>query len=77
LLSSMDKCYSIGLIFIWFAGDLGKTLYFILKKTPIQFILCGFTQIIIDLWILLQIHVYGGTEYKEVNSNKPLKTLRN
>jgi len=61
---------SIGLIFVWFAGDLGKTLYFILQDVPLQFILCGFTQIMIDMYILYQIHIYGGTEYQELPIQK-------
>lgn len=56
----------MGMIGIWFAGDLGKTLYFVLSKSPIQFIMCGSTQLVIDVSILIQIYIYA-PKYQEVS----------
>lgn len=56
---------SMGMIGVWFAGDLGKTLYFVLNHSPIQFILCGSTQLIIDVSILIQIYMYA-PKYQEL-----------
>jgi len=52
----------------WFGGDLAKTLFFIAKAQPMQFILCGLTQLMIDIWILGQIRAYRGNSYDEVKS---------
>lgn len=57
---------SMGMIGIWFAGDLGKTLYYVLNKEPIQFIMTGSTQLIIDISILVQIYMYA-PKYQEVS----------
>lgn len=59
---------SMGLIFTWFAGDLAKTLFFVTKDQPIQFVMCGVTQLLIDIWILGQIRAYRGNSYEEVKS---------
>jgi len=58
----------MGLILTWFGGDLAKTLFFIVKAQPIQFIMCGLTQLLIDIWILGQIRAYRGNSYDEVKS---------
>lgn len=60
---------SMGLILTWFSGDLFKTLFFILKAQPLQFVLCGLTQIIIDTWIIVQIFMYGKNNYHEETRN--------
>lgn len=46
------------LILCWFAGDSFKTWYYISNSQPMQFILCGFLQLIFDSLILLQIQAY-------------------
>lgn len=54
---------------IWFGGDLFKTLYFILNGEPIQFIMCGSSQLLIDVLILGQIYTYAQNKgYREVKS---------
>lgn len=42
------------MVLLWLAGDLLKTVYYIIKDTPIQFWICGFIQITVDILILLQ-----------------------
>jgi len=60
----------MGLILTWFTGDLAKTLYFIVKNQPLQFVMCGITQLSIDIYILFQIYTYGKKELKEVKSGE-------
>jgi len=43
----------------WVAGDVFKTGYFILQKSPIQFIVCAIFQVSIDFAIVLQRVAYG------------------
>eukprot|EP00695_Tsukubamonas_globosa_P003108 TRINITY_DN474_c0_g1_i1.p1 TRINITY_DN474_c0_g1~~TRINITY_DN474_c0_g1_i1.p1 ORF type:complete len:229 (+),score=77.95 TRINITY_DN474_c0_g1_i1:68-754(+) len=43
------------LIITWFAGDAFKTIYFISKAAPFQFILCGSIQLTVDILVLFQI----------------------
>lgn len=49
---------SLGMVFMWLAGDLFKTAYFILRKNPYQFIICGIIQITIDILILFQVCIF-------------------
>lgn len=44
---------------MWSFGDVGKTLYFVLRQAPAQFWLCGTMQVMIDLAIMLQVFYYG------------------
>ena len=46
------------MVFLWTAGDIFKTCYFIAKHTPSQFLICGACQISIDLFIAFQIFLY-------------------
>lgn len=50
---------SIGMITLWIIGDSIKTVYFIVKDTPIYFIYCGAFQICIDIVITFQIVYYS------------------
>lgn len=52
------KNLSFFMIFIWLTGDTLKTLYFLKFKAPIQFIICGLFQMIIDCSIIFQINYY-------------------
>lgn len=49
---------SICMVIMWTAGDLFKTVYFILRNSPTQFYICGALQVSLDLAILLQVHIY-------------------
>lgn len=50
---------SITMIAGWMVGDSLKTVYFLLRKVPMQFLLCGCLQICVDSAILAQIATYA------------------
>jgi len=66
---------SIGLIGTWFAGDAAKTLFFIFKSQPIQFVLCGITQLSIDIYILSQIYIYGKRKQSSIEAPKHVEMV--
>lgn len=49
---------SVEMVVMWLSGDLFKTLYFIIRKAPVQFIVCGSIQVIVDILILAQVLWY-------------------
>ena len=49
---------SVSMVLMWLGGDLYKTSYFLLRNTPPQFVVCGSTQVIVDILILLQVGWY-------------------
>ena len=50
---------SVHMVLGWAAGDLFKTGYFLIKQTPMQFIVCGIIQVTVDLLILAQVSIYS------------------
>ncbi|CAF1012979.1 unnamed protein product [Didymodactylos carnosus] len=50
---------SIGMVLMWTSGDIFKTSYFLIRKAPKQFWLCGTLQIAIDIAILFQVFIYS------------------
>uniref|UniRef100_A0A915DGR2 PQ-loop repeat-containing protein 1 n=1 Tax=Ditylenchus dipsaci TaxID=166011 RepID=A0A915DGR2_9BILA len=50
---------SVKMVLMWLLGDIGKTIYFVVKHTPSQFYICGGLQITIDILILMQVFFYG------------------
>jgi len=46
---------SVEMVASWFIGDSFKSVYFLLNGAPIQFILCGTVQLIVDILIFYQI----------------------
>lgn len=56
------KNLSFFMIFFWLTGDTLKTLYFLKFKAPLQFIVCGFFQMIVDCSIIFQINYYNRVE---------------
>ncbi len=56
------KSLSIQMICIWLTGDTLKTLYFLKFNSPLQFIICGFLQILIDCSIISQISYYNKSD---------------
>ncbi|MCI4379097.1 hypothetical protein PGIGA_G00224010 [Pangasianodon gigas] len=50
---------SIKMVLLWTAGDIFKTTYFVINESPTQFWVCGMTQILIDIAILVQVGYYG------------------
>lgn len=51
---------SVEMVVMWLSGDLFKTLYFILRHAPVQFIACGSIQVTVDVLILIQVIWYRG-----------------
>lgn len=47
------------MVLLWTAGDIFKTTYFVINESPAQFWVCGMTQILIDIAILVQVGYYG------------------
>jgi len=59
---------SIKMVCFWLSGDIFKTVYFLVRKAPLQFFLCGALQVSVDLAILCQVGVYWGQPiYQKVN----------
>lgn len=50
---------SVKMVLLWTAGDVFKTTYFLVNRSPPQFWVCGSVQIFIDVAILLQVFLYG------------------
>lgn len=50
---------SVKMVLLWTAGDVFKTSYFVMNQSPAQFWVCGATQILIDVAILLQVLLYS------------------
>lgn len=50
---------SVKMVLLWTAGDVFKTSYFVMNQSPTQFWICGSTQILIDVAILLQVLFYN------------------
>jgi len=45
----------------WVGGDSLKALYFFVKSSPTQFLLCAVLQVLFDIVICLQIFFYRGS----------------
>lgn len=43
---------------MWTCGDVFKTTYFYVRKTPPQFVICGLLQVMVDIAILAQVWMY-------------------
>lgn len=50
---------SVKMVLMWLLGDVGKTLFFVVRSSPAQFYICSSLQITIDILILLQVYFYG------------------
>lgn len=57
-LKKSTKNLSFNMIAFWLTGDSLKTLYFIQFKSPIQFIIMGLTQMVLDCVIIFQMNYY-------------------
>eukprot|EP00118_Oscarella_pearsei_P027152 m.310839 g.310839 ORF g.310839 m.310839 type:complete len:255 (+) comp55443_c0_seq1:15-779(+) len=53
---------SISMVLCWTMGDLFKTGYFLVRKAPKQFWICGSLQVGIDLAILAQVFYYRNSQ---------------
>ncbi|XP_040571975.1 solute carrier family 66 member 2 isoform X2 [Lepeophtheirus salmonis] len=61
---------SLPMVLMWTCGDIFKTTYFILRKTPPQFFICGSLQITVDLAILMQVWLYYEKSSKQIKSEE-------
>jgi len=52
------------MVLLWAGGDLFKTVYFIVKAAPTQFIVCGIIQVSIDFLIMGQVSLYSNHDGK-------------
>jgi uncharacterized protein with PQ loop repeat len=52
------KNLSFYMIALWLTGDSLKTLYFLHLRFPLQFLICGLIQMILDSVIIFQINFY-------------------
>ncbi|XP_039989847.1 solute carrier family 66 member 2 [Xiphias gladius] len=63
LLQNFHNCstkgMSVKMVLLWTAGDVFKTIYFVMNESPAQFWVCGSVQILIDVAILLQVLFYS------------------
>lgn len=55
---------SIQMVLFWTSGDTFKTIYFIIRESPLQFWLCGGIQVAVDIAILLQVALYSKTRQR-------------
>lgn len=56
--NSSTEGMSVKMVLLWFIGDSFKTLYFILRAAPNQFVACGSIQTAVDIMILYQVLTY-------------------
>lgn len=47
------------MVLLWAGGDLFKTVYFLVKQVPLQFVVCGVIQVTIDMLIMAQVSLYS------------------
>ncbi|KAJ3596577.1 hypothetical protein NHX12_002982 [Muraenolepis orangiensis] len=48
----------VKMVVLWLLGDVFKTSYFVVQRSPVQFWACGSVQILVDVLLLLQVVVY-------------------
>lgn len=46
------------ILLTWFLGDAFKTFYYIYTGVPLQFILCGIIQLLVDSIVVIQFVSY-------------------
>jgi uncharacterized protein with PQ loop repeat len=64
--------FSLVLLGTWFLGDAYKTLFFIFKGLPNQFIACGAFQLAVDCLLLFQVLTYNKQQQQHRSNNKSL-----
>uniref|UniRef100_A0AC34RJI6 PQ-loop repeat-containing protein 1 n=1 Tax=Panagrolaimus sp. JU765 TaxID=591449 RepID=A0AC34RJI6_9BILA len=57
---------SVKMVLMWLMGDVGKTIYFVVRQNPAQFYICSSLQITIDILILLQVYFYGKQKIERI-----------
>ena len=61
------------MVLLWISGDAFKTLYFLIRNSPLQFLLCGIFQLLLDLAVLFQVFFYQNNHIKKIVSKPILK----
>lgn len=56
---SLPLFFSIKMVLMWTSGDTFKTGYFLLTQAPMQFWICGFLQVCVDIAIMSQVYYYS------------------
>ena len=56
------------MVLLWTCGDVFKTTYFYVRKTPPQFVICGLLQVMVDIAILTQVWLYYENTTKKKKS---------
>ncbi len=46
------------MVLLWLTGDAAKTIYFVQRQSPLQFVMCGTLQCIVDIAVLVQVFIY-------------------
>jgi len=49
----------VELVAAWALGDAAKTILFMARGAPFQFLLCGVVQLVVDFGIFYQMRAYG------------------
>ena len=50
--------FSLQMVLMWTVGDVFKTIYYLISKSPIQFLVCGCIQMGFDVAIFMQYLAY-------------------
>ncbi len=56
------------MIFLWALGDSFKFVYYVMRKQPLQFILCSVIQITFDFSILSQFYIYKKNKEQRIET---------
>lgn len=64
---SLSLFISIKMVLMWTSGDTFKTGYFLLTQAPMQFWICGFLQVCVDIAIMSQVYYYSRYPQKPVS----------
>lgn len=64
------------LVFAWFAGDIFKTAFFLFRRAPLQFVLCGLIQLVVDAAVALQMRIYADNNGPSVAVPRHLQASR-
>ena len=61
------------MILMWFCGDSFKTIYYYYSNSPIQLIICGILQILLDVIIIFQLYYYNDNKKNMKNNLKKME----
>jgi len=57
------------MVLMWSCGDMFKTSYFVLRRAPSQFWLCGSVQVMLDFAIMMQVFYYSTSHRRTSDCN--------